>query len=921
VAPKWCARFGLAGLLLLGACAPPALWPATTSEARPWAIWWWPGSAVDDAGLDDHLRRYAEAGLGGVQVVPIYGARGAEERYLPFRGDRWRERLRFTVQAARARGLGVDVSTGTGWPFGGPQVTEADASRTALLERLLPGPDGRLAETVRARRPDARLVALMAHPESGADLDLTARVDANTGHLDWTAPPGRWELFALYQAPTGMKVKRAAPGGEGRVIDHFSEAALRRYLAPLEAVFAGVGVRAFCNDSFEDMASDFTGDFLAEFAARRGYDLRLHLPALAGEGDPDQAARVLADHRETISDLLLERFTRPWVAWAHARGALAHDQAHGAPANLLDLYAAADIPQTEAFGPSHFPIPGLRTDPGLPAHFGRPDTLFSKLASSAAHLAGRRLVSAETGTWLGEHFQVAPAQLKPELDKLFLAGVNHVFFHGVTYSPADAPWPGWLFYASTDFGPESGFWTAMPAMSAYVARIQASLQAAAPERDVLLYFPVHDSWQLTPAARGKRLQHFAAHDVDQWLHRHPTGLGRVAGELLARGVMFDFVSDRLLPAGGRFTLLVPGARLLPIETWARLRGLAEQGATVMFLERLPEDVPGLGRLDERRRRFRESVARLGPGDPISGGRQWAVGRGRFLLAAELTTALRLAAVRTEPLAEAGLGLLRARTGDGHLYFLANQGSRAFQGWAPLGVAAAGVLAMDALSGRAGRAALRQRAGRAEVFVRLDPGASLLLRTFDDRAPAAQPWSWLVPTGEAVPLSRWQLTFVRGGPTLPAPVSVDGPRPWTALGGDDRLSFSGTAVYRTEFDRPAGAGSWMLELAGVNAVATVRLNGAEAGVIWALPFQVDLTSLLRPGRNTLEIEVTNLPANRIAAQSRAGVPRVRYHDIDFVDLQYRPFDPSGWAPLASGLEAPVQLRRYEDCPTRAGACQD
>jgi hypothetical protein len=114
---------------------------------------------------------------------------------------------------------------------------------------------------------------------------------------------------------------------------------------------------------------------------------------------------------------------------------------------------------------------------------------------------------------------------------------------------------------------------------------------------------------------------------------------------------------------------------------------------------------------------------------------------------------------------------------------------------------------------------------------------------------------------------------------------------------------------------------MLELAGVNAVATVRLNGAEAGVIWALPFQVDLTALLRPGRNTLEIEVTNLPANRIAAQSRAGVPRVRYHDIDFVDLQYRPFDPSGWATLASGLEAPVQLRRYKDCPGEVGACQD
>src|SRR3954447_24519291 len=118
-APRLTCLMGWAALVLLGACTPPALWPAATREARPWAIWWWPGSAVDEAGIEAHLRRYAEAGFGGVQVVPIYGVRGAEDRYLPFLGDRWRERLRFTVRAARAHGLGVDVSTGTGWPFGG----------------------------------------------------------------------------------------------------------------------------------------------------------------------------------------------------------------------------------------------------------------------------------------------------------------------------------------------------------------------------------------------------------------------------------------------------------------------------------------------------------------------------------------------------------------------------------------------------------------------------------------------------------------------------------------------------------------------------------------------------------------------------------------------------------------------------------
>jgi hypothetical protein len=849
-------RLALLCAALVAACtrprpvAPAPGWPPLTSESRPWAIWWWPGSAVEEAEIDAHLARYAAAGLGGVHVVPIYGVRGAEARSIPFLSPTWVSRLRFTVKAARARGMGVDLATGTGWPFGGPQVSVEDGSRAARVEQR----------------------------------------------------DGRWQLVDV---PTGMKVKRAAPGGEGRVIDHLSGGAVRRYLDGFGRALGGpLGVRAFTNDSFEDMGSDYTPDLLAAFAARRGYDLRAQLPALAGQGDADVVARVVADYRETVSDLLLERFTQPWVAWTHAQGAVAHDQAHGSPGSLLDLYAAADIPQTEAFGPSRLPIPGLRTDPNLPDHFGKPDTLFSKLASSAAHLAGRRLVSAETATWLGEHFQVAPAQVKPEIDRLFLAGVNHVFFHGVTYSPAAAPWPGWLFYASTDFGPESGFWTAMPALTGYVARAQALLQRAAPDNDLLLYFPLYDLWQVPPAGKERRLRHFTAHDVASWLHGHPSGLGRVAGDLLAQGVMFDFVSDRLLARAAGTPVVVPGARFMPVQTWERLRAMAEGGTAVVFLERLPEDVPGLGNLQERRGRLHAAIAALGAGQVVEGVRQWRVGRGRVLLAPDLAAALRAASVRHEPLAAAGVGVLRMRTPDGHLYFLANQSARAFAGWTSLAARAAGAVVMDPLSGRQGVTEVREGS---QLFVRLSPGASLMLQTFSDRVPGGPRWPWLLPSHETVALAGpWQLSFLRGGPSLPPATHVDGPTPWSAL--EPSRWFSGTAAYRTEIDRPAG-GPWVLELGGVHATAVVRVNGADAGALWALPFEVDVTPLLRPGRNTVEVEVTSLPANRVAALARAGASRVRYHDIDFVDIRYRPFDPSGWPPLPSGLEGPVRLRRH------------
>ena len=881
-------------------------WPPVTAEARPWAIWWWPGSAVEESEIAAHLDRYAAAGLGGLHVVPIYGVRGAEAHALPFLDARWVQSVRFTVEAARERGLGIDLTTGTGWPFGGPSVAAGDGSRQATVARFEVAAGGQLAEAVRPPRlPEARLQALMAYPAGdGRPVDLTAKVDPGTRRLAWTAPSSsdRWNLYALFDAPTGMKVKRPAPGGEGRVIDHLSANALRSYLRWIDRGLRGreaPRVRAFTCDSFEDMASDFSGDFLDTFTLRRGYDLRTELPALAGDGDAERAARVVADYRETVSELLLERFARPWTRWTLGRGAKSRYQAHGSPGNLLDLYAEADIAETEAFGPSRLPIPGLRTDPNLPEHFGKPDVLFSRFASSAAHLTGKRLVSAEAATWLGEHFQVAPSQVKPELDRLFLAGVNHVFLHGVTYSPADALWPGWLFYASTDFGPSSGFWGAMPALSAYVARTQAALQASSPDRDLLLYFPVHDLWH-ERTSKGERLRHLTAHDAGGWLHHHPTGFGRVAQALLDRGVMFDFVSDRLLArhdARPGDVILVPGARRMPPETWRRLGDHARDGARVIFLERLPDDVPGLGRLAEGRRQAAQARAALGA---------------RAEVAADLPAALAAAGIHGEPIAAAGVGVLRRRAAGGHLYFLANLGARAHQGWVALATAASGATVMDPLDGRSGAADLRRDAtGRAEVFLHLPPGKTLLLRTFAATAtPAAPRWRWHLPTDTTVALrGPWQVSFTRGGPALPPPVRMDqGPTPWTALPGEALRAFSGTAVYRTDFRHPGGDGPWQLELANLHATAVVRLNGAEAGTLWALPYQLDVSAHLRPGANTLEIEVTNLPANRVAALARAGAPRVRYHDIDFVDIRYRPFDASGWAPLPSGLEGPVVLRQ-------------
>jgi len=229
-------------------------WPPVTAEARPWTRFWWMGSSVDAAGLHAALEAYQQAGLGGVEITPIYGVCGFEDRFVPYLSPQWMERLETALAEARRLGLGVDMATGTGWPFGGPWAGTDNACKTIAHETYRVNGGERLAEPVRLRQkpvlraigravtidqlvepvganPNLQALALdqvryprelplhvlMAFSDRGDVEDLTARVDGDD-RLDWTAPPGTWTLHALFLGDHGKLVERAAPGGEGNVI-------------------------------------------------------------------------------------------------------------------------------------------------------------------------------------------------------------------------------------------------------------------------------------------------------------------------------------------------------------------------------------------------------------------------------------------------------------------------------------------------------------------------------------------------------------------------------------------------------------------------------------------------------------------------------------------------------------------------------
>ena len=858
-------------------------WPAVTKECRPWSRWWWLGSAVDKDNLTKLLTQYSKAGLGGLEICPIYGVKGEEESFIEFLSPEWIQMFEHTVKTAEKLDMGVDLTTGTGWPFGGPNVSDEIASaRLILKDYELQG-----ADTFNSKQPEGKLLHLLAVSDKDTRISLTAKV--TEGKLDWTAPPGKWRLYALAVKRPIQKVKRAAPGGEGNVLDPFSTAALDEYLTRFNKAFAdykGMKPRCHFHDSYEYYRADWTDDFFNEFKSRRGYDLLNQLPALFGDAPDDTVLRVKCDYRQTLSDLHLE-YIQHWNRWCHENGSLSRNQAHGAPGNLIDIYAAADIPETEIFGEMHSgKIPLM------------------KFSSSAANVAGRPIASAESFTWLGEHFQVPLSDVKRAADFLFTTGVNHILFHGIPYSPTEAPWPGWQFYAAVNFGPQGGLWRDLPNFNAYVTRCQSILQSGKPANDILLYFPVHDLWNTS----GNLLIQFSAHHMQEdWVMSSP--FYKAAMTLQKRGYTFDYISDRLLAEVncekgqllvGRNeykVILVPKCRLMPLETMQKLTQLARDGVTVIFEKSLPADVPGLGNLQMRRDKLQKFTQTEKNDTPFVIG--------------EIETALNDSGLLRESCVDSGLGFVRRSHSEGFHYFLVNQSDKKVNGWVTIACPAKSAIIMDPLfENRIGLAKSRQADDdQTQIFLQLQPGRSCILRTFTSKTVHGPAWPYFQKDGLVYNIEgTWNVNFIDGGPQLPLAFKTQKLASWTILDDTQAQRFAGTARYTIEFNCPdVDADNWLLELGRVCESARVELNGKAAGALWCEPFELLVGDLLQPGKNTLKVEVTNLAANRIRDLDRRKVNWKRFYEINFVNEAYKPFDASDWPLRDSGLLGPVRLQ--------------
>lgn len=911
-------KYTLVLALLSFACfsqAQSTSWPAVKTEMKPAARWWWMGSAVDKKNLEYNIREYASKGMGTLEVTPIYGLKNNEANDIPFLSPKWMEMLNYTISTAKENGMRIDMNNGTGWPFGGPKVSLEDAATKVIFEEYTLSEGQALSEKIEVKDAKQKAVAkfsrLMAFSDKGDKLDLTDKVNGTA--LNWTALKGNWHLIAVFEGKTFQKVKRAAPGGEGYVLNHFSKESVGRYFANFTKAFEDNKTaypNSFFNDSYEVYGADWTPELFSEFEKRRAYKLEMYLPEFISKEKTDITARVISDYRETLAELLLENFTKQWQSWANLHGATIRNQAHGSPGNLIDLYATVDIPECESFGISDFHIKGLRIDSIRKKNDS--DLSMLKYASSGAHITGKPYTSSETFTWLTEHFRTSLSQCKPDLDLLFLSGVNHIYFHGTTYSPQEAKWPGWKFYASVDMSPTNNIWRDTDPFFDYITRSQSFLQEGKPDNDFLLYFPVYDLWH----EQGGRLLMFDIHKMQQ---RAPRFISSVHS-IVNSGYDVDYISDhyltttsvldgKLITEGGTSykAIIVPGAGKMPLETMQQLLKLAKDGAKIIFVDQYPDEVPGFSDYKNRKSTFDSLLSELPDFKEASSANY---GKGKIVTGKDYEATLRACNIPHEELrTDFGLQYIRRSNNDGYHYFISALHEKDTDGWIPLSVKAESVMIFNPINGESGLAKSRVQNGKTEVYLQLKSGESLILKTFNKALSGVATWKYYEKdTIRTINVDKgWTLSFVESEPQITGQYKINKPGSWTEINHPDAKRNMGAALYSASINvKDVKADNWLLDLGDVRESARLRINGKEVACLWSVPYRVNVGEYLKKGNNLIELEVTNLPANRIADYDRNKVEWKIFKEINFVKLGYVKGDFSDWEIIPSGLLGPVSL---------------
>lgn len=860
---------------------------------RPFVRWWWNGDKVEKAELIRELHVMKEAGIGGVEINPIKFPNRAfdmDKPTLRWLSPEWTDALESTVKEAKNIGITCDLIVGSGWPFGAEYLQGEERCQLMVIgTKKLEGPlEYEVSEFDLLKEADPPLqspfsgrtlefMQLKMVPATMSSLNEVQDLSSNIGQktIRINIPKGKWVLYSLVKITGFMEVINGAPGAEGPVLNHLDEKAVKKYLNHMtDTIQQRMGplapwIRSFFSDSMEQEGANWTADMAEQFRKRRGYDLIPYLPftmfKTGGMGNTidanygaaftpdfnDTIQRVRYDYDLTKSELLEERFIKPFVEWCRQNKVLSRAQAYGRGFFPLEGSFEFDIPECETW--IKYGITGDVHETNY--RIGRANTMINKWVSSAAHLKGKRLISCEELTNTDMVFNDTLEIQKIAGDQSTISGVTHPVFHGFNYSPPDAPFPGWIRYGAY-FNEKNTWWPYFKKFTDYKARFSALFQHADMFADIAVLPPVNDMWSI-----------HAAQNEPFPLFTYPDYLLNVWEAMHKCGNACDYTSDRVIrdsqvkngrlvygPRSYHTLVLIQVDRMDP-ETTAKLLQFVQAGGRIFCIETMPNKSLGLNNWEAREKEVQSHVMQLKNypdrfillKKPASNFIDWYKGVQRQYNITPYVTV-------EKP--NQFVNQVRYQAGDREMLLFINSNMDNSYPMevtiAPEILAKRQAWVWDADSGE--RYKLEVPGGK--LTLNLGPAEARLL-VFDKVRKGNNYKAPLLSGSKVTELpKRWTATFKHIDNST-KDYSFDELKD---LKDTDFVSFSGTVTYRSTIDVKDVNAAQFLNLGKVVGVSTVTVNGQQAGTQWYGRRVLDISKLVKPGSNIIEVSVVTTMGN-------------------------------------------------------------
>jgi len=736
-------------------------------------------------------------------------------------------------------------------------------------------------------------------------IDLTDRLQPD-GRLEWDVPAGEWTILRMGRRSSGANTRPAPAAGLGFESNKFSKEALEThfnsYFDPLlkqigpRSKDRTTGITGLDADSWEMSSQNWTPGFREEFKKRQGYDPWLYFPVYSGcvVGSREKSERFLWDVRTVCQELLLENHMGHMKKLCHERGLQLHIEPYDMnPCNDLDLGSYADVPMGE-FWRNHFKSAWSCIE-----------------AASIGHIMGKPIVSAEAFTAVKTYWKETPATLKNQGDWAFAAGINRF----VTVTFAHQPWqdraPGMMFaFYGLHWERTQTFWPLLGDYHKYLARCSHLLQQGVTVSDILY---------LTPEGAPQifRAPDSALHDARGWMPDK-------------KGYSFDACSPRILinrakvkegmiafDGGTSYRVMVlPKSDTMTPELLTKITELVNAGATVIGAPPVKSpSLSGYPKCDGEVRKLSghlwgtlESPATVTARKFGKGAVYWDTTKPDGIYPGYDVAASVLKQMDvSEDFTSSGPVRFTHRTTDQHeIYFVSNRSGDAIQAdctfrtplgnpqlWNPV---TANTRALPQYKTENGLTTIPMEFGPHESFFVIFP------RTTTKQSADAGAVNFPKTEALATVDGPWQVSFDPkwGGPEN---ITFDTLYDWTQSDNEGIKYYSGIATYRLSFTSPTSltkGSDVYLNLGKVHEMARVRLNGKDLGVVWCAPWRINISDAIKPGNNTLEIEVANLWPNRLAGDAdKPQDKRVTW------TIQGHPYNAKSKL-LPSGLYGPVRI---------------